>query len=60
MMSAYLAATACRLSFMVGAISSPPGCQNIGKTANLLICSTSDSMLLPASTAAATAARTVG
>ncbi len=60
MTPAYLAVTACRLSFMVGVISSLPGSQETGTMANRLICSTRDSLPLAVWTAAPTAARTAG
>jgi hypothetical protein len=60
MTSAYLAVMACRLIFMVGVISSPPGSQETGTMANRLICSTRDRLALAPSTAAPIAARMAG
>ena len=42
-----------RLSFIVGVISSPPGSHKVGRIANRLICSTRESLALPAATPAA-------
>lgn len=49
-----------RLSFIVSVISSPPGSHSVGRMRNRLICSTRDSLALPAATPAAICAMTSG